>query len=140
MMADLQKSILQPDNVFESTSYPFSQAIRVKAGEMLFIAGQPAIDVEGNTIGIGDMETQTRHVYKNLGNILESVGASFGNIVELTTFIVGRENLPAHLEVISALYPTLFPDGRYPTDTVAIIDGLYREDFLLEVKAIAFLE
>lgn len=138
-MEGIQKTIVQPENVFESTKYPFSQAVRVQAGEMLFIAGQPAIDVDANTVGIGDMASQTREVYKNLGNILESVGASFSNVVELTTFIVGRENLPAHLEVISELYPGLFPDGKYPTDTVALVSGLYREDFLLEVKAIAIL-
>ena len=68
------------------------------------------------------------------------MGASFSNVIELTTFIVGRENLPAHLEVILALYPSLFPDGQYPADTVAIVDGLYREDFLLEVKALAILD
>ena len=139
-MADLQKTVIQPENVFESPTYPFSQAIRVRAGEILFIAGQPSIDVEGNIVGVGDMVAQTRQVYENLGNVLESAGASFSNVVELTTFIVGRENLPAHLEVISELYPTLFPDGKYPTDTVAIIDGLYMEDFLLEVKAIAILD
>ena len=139
-MADLQKTVIQPENIYESTSYPFSQAIRVRTGEMLFIAGQPSMDVEANTVGIGDMSAQTRQVYKNLGIILESVGASFSNVVELTTFIVGRENLPAHLEVISELYPTLFLDGKYPADTVAIVDGLYRENFLLEVKAVAILD
>ena len=138
-MSELQKTVVQPENVYKSTEYPFSQAIRVQANELLFIAGQPAMDVDANTIGRGDMAAQTRQVYQNLGNILESVGASFSNVVELTTFVVGRENLPAHLEVISELYPTLFPDGNYPADTVAIVDGLYIEDFLLEVKALAVL-
>jgi enamine deaminase RidA (YjgF/YER057c/UK114 family) len=138
-MSELQKTVVQPDDVYKSTAYPFSQAIRVQAGEFLFIAGQPSMDVDANTIGIGDMVAQTHQVYKNLGNILESVGATFSNVVELTTFVVGRENLPAHLEVISELYPILFPDGNYPADTVAIVDGLYIEEFLLEVKAVAVL-
>jgi enamine deaminase RidA (YjgF/YER057c/UK114 family) len=136
-MSELQKTVVQPDNVYQSDVYPFSQALRVRAGELLFIAGQPSMDVQANIIGKGDMVAQTRQVYKNIGNILESAGATFSNVVELTTFIVGRENLPAHLAVISELYPTLFPDGKYPADTVAIVDGLYFEDFLLEVKAVA---
>lgn len=138
-MSNLEKTVVQPDNIYKSEVYPFSQAIRVQAGEFLFIAGQPSMDVDANTVGVGDIAAQTRQVYENLGNILESVGASFSNVVELTTFIVGRENLPDHLEVISELYLTLFPDGNYPADTVAIVDGLYREDFLLEVKALAVL-
>ena len=54
------------------------------------------------------MATQTHQVYKNIGNILESVDATFSNVVELTTLVVGRENLPAHLEVISELYQICF--------------------------------
>ena len=138
-MSELGKTVIQPDNIYKPVGYPFSQAIRARAGEFLFIAGQPAMNVEADTVGIGDMATQTRQVYKNLGNILESVGASFSNVVELTTFVVGRENLPAHREVITELYQKLFPDGKYPADTVAIVDGLYIEDFLLEVKALAVL-
>jgi enamine deaminase RidA (YjgF/YER057c/UK114 family) len=97
-MSALQRTVIQPDNVFKSTEYPFSQAIRVQTGELLFIAGQPSIDVDANIVGVGDMAAQTRQAYKNIGDILESVGATFSNVVELTTFIVGRENLPAHLE------------------------------------------
>jgi enamine deaminase RidA (YjgF/YER057c/UK114 family) len=138
-MPGFLRSVIQPDHVFKSTKYPFSQAVKVQAGELLFIAGQPSIDVDSNTVGIGDMAAQTRQVYKNIGIILESVGADFNNVVQLTTFVVGRENLPAHLEVISELYRDLFPDGDFPTDTVALVDGLYREDFLLEVKAVAVL-
>ena len=138
-MSEFQRTIIKPDDVFISAKYPFSQAIRVRAGEFLFIAGQPSVDVEGSTVGKGDMVAQTRQVYKNIGKVLESVGANFSNVIELSTFIVGRENLPAHLEVITDLYPNLFPDGDYPTDTVAIVDGLYIEDFLLEVKAVASL-
>ena len=70
------------------------------------------------------MATQTHQVYKNIGNILESVDATFSNVVELTTLVVGREYLPAHLEVISELYSDLFPDSAYQKDTVAVIQGL----------------
>jgi enamine deaminase RidA (YjgF/YER057c/UK114 family) len=139
-VTELQRTAIQPDNVFKSTEYPFSQAIRVQAGKLLFIAGQPSIDIDGNVVGVGDMAAQTRQAYKNIGNVLASAGATFTNVVELTTLIVGRENLPAHLEVISELYDDLFPDGVFPTDTVALVDGLYLEDFLIEIKAVAVLD
>ena len=87
------------------------------------------MDVDLNTVGIGDMAAQTHQVYINIGNILESVGAKFSNVVEITTFVVGREYLPAHLEVISELNSDLFPDSDYLKDIVALIEGLYREDF-----------
>ncbi|UCD99986.1 MAG: RidA family protein [Chloroflexota bacterium] len=138
-MSELSKTVVQPDNLFQSEEYPFSQGLVVQPGVFFFIAGQPSIDVSGNVVGKGDMAEQTRQVYRNLGNILESVGATFSNVVEFTTFIVGRENLPSHLAVISELYPKIFPDGKFPTDTVALVEGLYFEDFLIEVKALAVL-
>lgn len=138
-MTELQRIAIQPDQVFKSTEYPFSQAVQARAGKMLFIAGQPSIDADGNIVGVGDMRAQTRQAYENINRVLASAGATFANVVELTTFIVGRENLPAHLEVMSDLFRELFPDGDYPTDTVALVDGLYFEEFLIEIKAIAVL-
>lgn len=138
-MTELQRIAIQPDQVFKSTEYPFSQAVQVRTGKMLFIAGQPSIDADGNIVGVGDMRAQTRQAYENINRVLASAGATFANVVELTTFIVGRENLPAHLEVMSDLFRELFPDGDYPTDTVALVDGLYFEEFLIEIKAIAVL-
>ncbi len=117
--------------------YPYSHAVSVKAEKLIFISGQVALDVDSNYIGIGDMAAQTRQVYANLGNVLASVGADFNHVVELTSFIVGRENLPAHLDTIKELYKDLYPAGDYPCDNAILVAGLYREEFLLEVKAVA---
>jgi len=48
------------------------------------------------------------------------------------TFIVGREHLPGHLEALKEIYKKLYPRGDYPADTVVLVDGLYRKEFLLE--------
>jgi enamine deaminase RidA (YjgF/YER057c/UK114 family) len=71
--------------------------------------------------------------------MLSAAGASFSDIVELTTYLVGRNNLEEHVAAVNELFPPLFPDGIYPANNLLIIDGLYREEFLLEVKAIAVL-
>ena len=71
--------------------------------------------------------------------VLSEAGASFSDVVELTTYLVGRSNLEEHVAAVSELFPSLFPDRVYPANNLLIIDGLYREEFLLEVKAIAVL-
>ena len=138
-MPDIKRKVIKPDKLTQPSVYPYSQAVRVRAGELLFIAGQPAIDANAGTVGVGDMAAQTRQVYANIGAALESAGVDFSHVVELTTFIVGRENLDAHRVTLLWLYKEYFPDGDYPPDTVVLVDGLYREEFLLEVKAIAVL-
>lgn len=138
-MPGIQRQRIQPEDVFKSSRYPYSQAIRVRGGEFLFLSGQVALDAESNYVGLDDMAAQTRQVYRNLGQVLKSVGADFSNIVDLTTFVVGRQHLPAHLETIEELYKELYPQGDYPADTVVLVEGLYRKEFLLEVKATALL-
>ena len=37
------------------------------------------------------------------------------------------------------MFPTIFPEGDYPPNTLLVIDGLVREEFLVEVSAVAAL-
>lgn len=136
-MSAIERKSIQPEHVWVPDGYPYSHAISVKAEKLLFISGQVALDLEQNFVGVGDMAAQTRQVYANLGYALASVGADFSHVIELTSFIVGRENLPAHLATIKELYQDFYPDGDYPCDNVILVAGLYREEFLLEVKAVA---
>ena len=117
----------------------YSQAIRVKDGELVFIAGQVGVDNDGNLAGDGSLAAQTRQVYENLGNILASVGAGFSNVVEFTTYVVGRESVRPFMEARADIFPALFPDGDYPPNTLLVIEGLVREEFLVEIKAVAAL-
>lgn len=117
----------------------YSQAVRTGPGELLFLAGQVAVDNDGNPVGRGDMVAQTVQVFKNLGGVLDSVGASFSNVVEFTTYVVGRESVQGFIEARTEIFPTIFPNADYPPNTLLVIDGLVREEFLVEVKAVAAL-
>jgi len=117
----------------------YSQAIRVKAGELLYIAGQVGVDKDGNLPGDGSLAAQTAQVYENLGGILESVGASFSDVVEFTTYVVGRESVQPFMSVRADIFPSLYPEGDYPPNTLLVIEGLVREEFLVEIKAVAAL-
>jgi enamine deaminase RidA (YjgF/YER057c/UK114 family) len=138
MMAEIKK-IIQPDAIPTPIVYPYSQAVEVQANRLIFIAGQPAMDANSKTVGVGDIAAQTRQVFRNINSVLESIGEDFNCIVELTTFIVGRENLETHRETLFEIYNDLIPGKDYPPDSVVLVEGLYREDFLIEVKAVAAL-
>ena len=117
----------------------YSHLSRVKASQFLYLAGQVAVDANGNLVGEGDAGAQARQIYENMGRILESAGASFANVVQFTTYIVGRENVDRFLEVRTEIVDELYPDGDYPPSTLLIIDGLYSEAALAEVTAVAAL-
>lgn len=117
----------------------YSQAIRARPGELLFIAGQVSVNMSGDIVGEGDVAAQTRQVFANLGGVLEGVGASFNNVVEFTTYLVGRDSIPGYLDARKELYPTIYPDGDYPPNTLLVVDALFREEFRVEIKAVAIL-
>lgn len=117
----------------------YSQGVRVKAGELLFVAGQVALDAAGNLVGEGDVAIQTRQVFHNIGQVLGRTGANFRNVVEFTTYVVGRDSIQPFLNARAELFPSLFPDRDYPPNTLLIVDGLVREEFLVEIKAVAAL-
>ncbi len=137
-MAGTERKVVNTDRAPRPLG-AYSQAIRVKAGELLYIAGQVGVDKDGNLAGDGSLAEQTRQTYENIGGILESVGASFSDVVEFTTYVVGRESVQPFMAARSEVFPSLYPNGDYPPNTLLVIEGLVREEFLVEIKAVAAL-
>ena len=117
----------------------YSQITRVKASEYLFIAGQVATDHAGNIVGADDFDAQCAQVFANIGAALESCGAGWGNVVQFTTYLVHSQDIPKFMAWRLREFPKMFPDGKYPPNTLLIIDRLVGEQFLIEVQVIAAL-
>ena len=137
-MASLQSTIVKPAEVAEPLG-AYSHAVRVGAGELVYIAGQVGVDANGDLVGKGDTAAQTRQTFENIGRVLANVGVSFSNVVEMTTYLVGRESVRPFIQARAELLPTLFPNKDYPANTLLVVGGLVSEDFLVEIKAVAVL-
>ena len=137
-MAQLQRTPLNPPAAPQPLG-AYALAMEVNANRLLFIAGQVGLDAGGNLVGPGDVAAQTRQTFQNIGQILAGAGASFSNVVEFTSYVVGRESVQPYIQARTEIYPDLFPNGDYPTNTLLVISGLVREEFLVEVKAVAAL-
>ena len=133
-MADIK--ILNPDSLGKPLGQ-YSQITRVKASEFLFIAGQVGASKDGKTGA--NFDEQCDLMFANLGAALSSQGAGFANIVEFTTYMVHSQDIPKFMEWRKREFPKLFPNGAYPPNTLLIIDRLVREEFLIEVSAVAAL-
>jgi enamine deaminase RidA (YjgF/YER057c/UK114 family) len=128
--------ILNPDSLGKPLGQ-YSQLTRVKASEFLFIAGQVGADKDGKAGS--DFDAQCSLAFANIGAALASQGAGFGNIVEFTTYLVHSQDIPKFMAYRTREFPRLFKSGAYPPNTLLIIDRLVREDFLIEVSAVAAL-
>ena len=115
----------------------YSNAIQVNASRLLYIAGQVGLDADGNLVGAGDVAAQTKQALANIGAILSSAGASFSDVVEFVTYVVGRDSIQGFIAGRTEVYPQMFPNSEYPTNTLLVIEGLVRPEFLVEIKAIA---
>jgi enamine deaminase RidA (YjgF/YER057c/UK114 family) len=128
--------MLNPDSLGKPLG-PYSHISRVKASEFLFIAGQVGVGGDGTTPP--DFDAQCAQVFANLGAALASQGASFSNVVEFTTYLVHSQDIAKFMQYRTRAFPRLFTGDAYPPNTLLIVDRLVREEFLIEVSAVAAL-
>jgi enamine deaminase RidA (YjgF/YER057c/UK114 family) len=128
--------LLNPDSLGKPLG-PYSHIARVKASEFLFIAGQVGANRDGKTGA--DFDAQCAQVFANLGAALASQGASFANVIEFTTYLVHSQDIAKFMAFRTREFPRLFAGGAYPPNTLLITDRLVREEFVIEVSAVAAL-
>jgi 2-iminobutanoate/2-iminopropanoate deaminase len=116
---------------FGASTMPFSQGVR--AGSLLFIAGQGAFDDEGNFVGKGDIREQTRVTLDRVRRVCEEAGGDLSNVVTATVFLTDLGNFAAYNEA----WVEAFGDHR-PARATVQADLLF--DMLVEVQAIAVVE
>ena len=115
----------------------YSHASRVAAGDLYFIAGQIAVDDQGRLVGKHDFEAQFRKVFENLGTVLKGLGCTFDDVAKFTTYFVHSQDIEKFMKLRAKLFPRIFKAGKFPPNTICVIDRLVKEDFLLEVEAVA---
>jgi enamine deaminase RidA (YjgF/YER057c/UK114 family) len=120
-----------------SRSPRYSHVAEVTRGRLIFVSGQVAQDASGNPVGAGDMKAQTRQVFENLKVALAGCGATYRDVVQLTSYIVDiPKNIEAYREVRQEYLSGL---PQPPTSTTVGVSALVRPEYLLEVEAIAVL-
>jgi reactive intermediate/imine deaminase len=124
-----RKSIASPKVASGGTMY--SQA--VKAGDMLFISGQVAYDVEDRIVGRGDITAQTKQVFENMKALLSAARMTFENVVKINVYLTDLGDRPAFHKVREHY----FKSGSLPTSTLVIVKSLAHPDLLVEVEAVA---
>ena len=111
---------------------PYSQAVR--AGQLLFVSGQVPLDPATGQIVSGDISTQTRRVFDNLGAVLKAGGRSFADVVRTTVFLADMNDFAA----VNEVYGTYFSEP-YPARATVQVARLPK-DARVEIDVIATFE
>ncbi len=93
---------------------PYSQA--TIAGDLIFTAGQVALDPSSGTVIDGGIEEQTAQVLANLAAVLDAAGTSLSRVIKTTVFLTDMADFPA----MNAVYAEAFEDHKPARSTVAV--------------------
>lgn len=106
----------------------YSQGIR--AGNLLFTAGQVGVDPATGELAGESIEAQTTQVLENIQAVLAAGGATLADVVKVTAFLTDMSQFAGY----DAVYRTYFPEPRPARSSVgAALAG----NFLVEIEAVA---
>jgi 2-iminobutanoate/2-iminopropanoate deaminase len=110
---------------------PYSQGIEVSSrSRYVFASGQLGITKDGHIPP--DAAGQAKVAFDNIAAILAEAGMGLKDIVKLNAYVSGREHMRGYMDVRNALF-----EDPYPASTLMIVSGFTREEFVLEIEAIA---
>lgn len=110
---------------------PYSQAIR--AGQLVFTAGQIPLVPATGTLVEGQIEEQTRQVLENIAAILEAAGSGLDRVVKMTVFMTDL----ADFKRMNAVYAEFFPTD--PPARSAFEVGALPLGAAIEMEAVALV-
>jgi len=108
---------------------PYSQGVTV--GELVFTAGQIALDPSTGEVVAGDVAAQTDRVLRSLSAILMAAGSSLHRVVKTTVYL---KNM-ADFAVMNEVYGRHFGEHKPARSTVEV--ARLPRDVLVEIDAIA---
>jgi 2-iminobutanoate/2-iminopropanoate deaminase len=108
----------------------FTHATLIRgAGQTLFISGQPPWTTNGDIPT--DFAGQCRLVWDNVKSVLTAAGMTVRNLAKVTIYLSDRRYREANAEIRHEVL------GDHRPAVTVIITGIYDEDWLLEIEAVA---
>ncbi|MEJ2411837.1 MAG: RidA family protein [Anaerolineales bacterium] len=110
---------------------PYSAA--VKAGNLVFTAGQLGIDPDSGDFVPGGIEAQTKKALENLSAVLDAAGTSLANVVKTTVFLDDMDDFSDMNGIYGQFFTENFP-ARSAVQAAKLPKG-----GLVEIEAVALL-
>ena len=126
-----KKRFLNPDTL--SPPFGYSHVVDSPAGRIVHISGQVPLDGDGQLVGEGDFEAQTRQVFENLSRALEAADAAWSDVVKLNYFLTDVTQILSVRAIRDGFVDTEHP----PASTLVQVSGLFRPEVMVEIEAVA---
>lgn len=101
---------------------PYSQAISVPAGRLVFLSGQIPLDPATGELVTGDIQKEAERCMQNLEAVLKASGMSFANVVRCGIFLTDLGDFAKVNEVYGRYFPTN-PPARATVQVSALPKG-----------------
>ncbi len=131
----MSKQVHNPNTLFDSLQFGFSQGVSAESGKTIFLSGQVAWDADQQIVG-ADLESQTNKALDNVAIALASAGGTLADVVRLHIYIDQR--MRDDLSGVSRGLRATFPSDP-PATTWVLVAGLADPDFLVEIEATAVI-
>ena len=102
----MRREIITTDRIAPSVG-PFSAAVR--AGDLLFLSGQVALDPASGKLVAGDIGIQTEQIFANISAVLEAAGKSFDDVMKTTVYLADMKDFGAMNTVYERYFQTPYP-------------------------------
>lgn len=114
----------------------YSQIAIARDCDVAYIAGQVGIVEDGSLAGDGSFPAQVKQTFANIGVALGALGVTFADIVKTSTFIVAGQPIEEFMAARTQVFADIFPDAKYPPNTILVVNRLVEERLLIEIEAV----
>lgn len=113
-----------------------------RVGDFLFVSGTSSRRKDNSFAGAStdkngkvvlSIREQTKAVLQNISDILDSMGATLDDVVDVTSFLVDMSDFNGYNEVYAEFF-----SAEGPTRTTVAVHQLPHPNILIEIKVIAF--
>lgn len=130
----MNTQFINPEGIAKPTGY--THVVATDARKTVYISGQIGVTPDGAVQG--GLRAQTVQVFENLKTALAAVGATFDNVVKMTTLIVNYK--PEDRLLVREVRAQYLSAAQSPASTLIGVQALALPELLIEIEAIAVIE
>lgn len=128
-----QPQFLNPSGLSKPTGY--THVVIAQPGKLIYVSGQVSLNGDGAVVGNGDLQAQTTQAMENLKIALAATGATLDDVIKLNYYVVNLK--PNQLPIIREARRKYFSAEHPPASTLVGVTALAREEFMIEIEAVA---
>ena len=130
------RKVIQPDSLFDSSQFGYSQVVSATGARLIFISGQVGWDENGEIVS-EDLATQARQALENVRLAITAAGGGIEDLTMLRAFIVNYQ--PEFVEVLVPVFRDFFADVQPPAQTWLGVQALALPSLKIEIEVQAVL-